>query len=262
VTPLISLDDVSVVYDNPREGTSLLAVDHVSLSVQAGEFVALVGPSGCGKTSLLSIVDGLIRPATGSVTVEGKPVVKPGPDRAMVFQEYGLFPWRTVWDNIRFGLEVSSRRVDDERDRIRWSIDLLGLSGFEKRYPYELSGGMQQRVGLARALVLHPRILLMDEPFAALDAMTREVMQAELLGLMADLDQTVLFVTHSIDEAITLADRVVVFTPRPARINSIIDIDLPRPRGERSLKGLPRYQELREQIWSQLEGSAEEPPER
>jgi NitT/TauT family transport system ATP-binding protein len=255
---LIEIEGLSVVYENARDGTSLLAVDDVSLSVESGEFIALVGPSGCGKTSLLSVVDGLIFPAAGRVVVDGAAVAGPGPDRAMVFQEYGLFPWRTVWDNIRFGLEVSSRRVADVGDRIRWAIEMLGLNGFEKRYPYELSGGMQQRVGLARALVLRPRILLMDEPFAALDAMTREVMQGELLRLMNELDQTVLFVTHSIDEALTLADRIVVFTQRPARISSIATVDFPKEGGERNLRALPRYQELREDIWSQLAGSVED----
>ena len=254
---LIEIDDVSVVYESTRGDSRLLAVDHVSLSVEHGEFVCLLGPSGCGKTSLLSLVDGLIPPATGQVRVGGSPVLGPGPDRAMVFQEYGLFPWRTVWDNVRFGLEVSRQPPPDGADRIRWSIDMLGLKGFERRYPYELSGGMQQRVGLARALVLRPRILLMDEPFAALDAMTREVMQQELLRLMGELQQTVLFVTHSIDEALTLADRVVVFSARPAHIDEIIDVGLPKPRWERNLRALPRFQELREQIWQRLSASVQ-----
>lgn len=254
---LIEISDLSVIYENSRDRSQLLAVDHVSLEVESGEFVSLLGPSGCGKTSLLSIVDGLIAPATGEARVDGKPVVGPGPDRAMVFQEYALFPWRTVWDNVRFGLEVSKQPPKDAADRIRWAIDMLGLSGFERRYPHELSGGMQQRVGLARALVLRPRILLMDEPFAALDAMTREVMQQELLRLMGELKQTVLFVTHSIDEALTLSDRIVVFSSRPATISQIIDVQLPKPRWERNLKALPRYQELREQIWGLLSSSVQ-----
>ena len=249
---LIEVEDVSVVYETARDASRLLAVDHVSLSVERGEFVCLLGPSGCGKTSLLSIVDGLIPPATGQVRVDGSPVLGPGPDRAMVFQEYGLFPWRTVSDNVRFGLEVSRKPPPDGADRVRWSIEMLGLTGFERKYPHELSGGMQQRVGLARALVMRPRILLMDEPFAALDAMTREVMQQELLRLMGELEQTVLFVTHSIDEALTLADRVVVFSARPAHIDEIIDVGLPRPRWEQNLRALPRYQELRERIWQRL----------
>jgi NitT/TauT family transport system ATP-binding protein len=252
---LIEIQDVSVIYESERAETSLLAVDHVSFGVERGEFVCLLGPSGCGKTSLLSVVDGLIPPASGQARVDGKPVVGPGPDRAMVFQEYGLFPWRTVWDNVRFGLEVSKHPPADGSDRIRWAIDLLGLAGFERRYPYELSGGMQQRVGLARALVLRPRILLMDEPFGALDAMTREVMQQELLRLMGELEQTVLFVTHSLDEALTLADRVIVFSARPAQISEIVNVDLPKPRWERNLRALPRYQELREQIWTLLSDS-------
>ena len=249
---LIEIDRLSVVYETQRDASRLLAVDDVSFAVVEGEFVALVGPSGCGKTSILSVVDGLIVPAGGAVRVAGGPILGPGPDRAMVFQEYGLFPWRTVWSNVQFGLEVSRKTPSDAHERIAWAIKLLGLDGFEKKYPYELSGGMQQRVGLARALVLHPRILLMDEPFAALDAMTREVMQQELLRLMGELRQTVLFVTHSIDEALTLADRIIVFSARPARISATIAADLPKPRWERTLKALPRYQELREHIWELL----------
>ncbi len=252
---LIEIEHLSVVYENPRDRSRLLAVDDVSLDVAAGEFVALVGPSGCGKTSLLHVVDGLIVPAAGAVRVAGEPIRGPGPDRAMVFQEYGLFPWRTVWDNVRFGLEVSKRLGADAETRIGEAITMLGLAGFERKYPYELSGGMQQRVGLARALVLEPKILLMDEPFAALDAMTREVMQQELLRLMGELDQTVLFVTHSIDEALTLADRVVVFTPRPARVSTIFAVDLPKPRWEVDLKTLPRYHTLRDAIWQLLAAS-------
>jgi NitT/TauT family transport system ATP-binding protein len=254
---LIEIQDLSVIYESERGETRLLAVDRVSLGVERGEFVCLLGPSGCGKTSLLSVVDGLIVPASGQVRVDGRPVVGPGPDRAMVFQEYGLFPWRTVWDNVRFGLEVSKRPPADAGERIRWAIDLLGLTGFERRYPYELSGGMQQRVGLARALVLRPRILLMDEPFGALDAMTREVMQQELLRLMGELQQTVLFVTHSIDEALTLADRIIVFSARPAQVSQIVNVELPKPRWERNLRALPRYQELREQIWTLLSASVQ-----
>ncbi len=149
---LIEIENLSVVYESPRDGSQLLAVDDVTLNVDHGEFVALVGPSGCGKTSLLSVTDGLILPAAGSIRVDGRAVSGPGPDRAMVFQEYGLFPWRTVWDNVRFGLEVSKQVPADANQRVAWAIELLGLAGFEKKYPYELSGGMQQRVGLARAL--------------------------------------------------------------------------------------------------------------
>lgn len=255
----IDIRDLSVVYENPRDGTRLHAVDKVTLQVGHKEFIALLGPSGCGKTSLLSVIDGLVAPTSGSVLVDGAPIQGPGPDRAMVFQEYGLLPWRTVRKNIKFGLEVIQGRKESAEDTrlIDSTIELLGLAGFEDKYPHELSGGMQQRVGLARALVLRPNILLMDEPFAALDAITRETMQKELLHLMDGLDQTILFVTHSIDEALLLADRIVVFSKRPTRIVEILKPDLPTPRWHAGIKTLPQYVQLREHIWELLTGTPE-----
>lgn len=248
----IEIRNVRIAYQQRRDRSVLLAVDDVSLEIEAGEFIAILGPSGCGKTSLLNAVAGLISPVEGEIRIDSRVVREPGEDRAMVFQEYGLFPWRTVWENVRFGLEVGGRKPQGYEQRIAQVIELLGLKGFERQYPHELSGGMQQRVGLARALVLDPRILLMDEPFAALDALTRELMQRELLKLMEQLSQTVLFITHSIDEAITLADRVVVMTPRPARVREVVRVELPKPRWEYDVKAHERFIVLREHLWSLL----------
>jgi NitT/TauT family transport system ATP-binding protein len=248
----IEIRNARIAYEKRQDKSILLAVDDVDLDIEGGEFIAILGPSGCGKTSLLNAIAGLIDLVSGTIHIDGKQVTEPGEDRAMVFQEYGLFPWRTVWENIRFGLEVGGRKPQGYEERLNQVIDFLGLKGFERQYPHELSGGMQQRVGLARALVLDPRILLMDEPFAALDAMTRELMQQELLKLMEQLSQTVLFITHSIDEAITLADRVVVMTPRPARVREVIPIDLPKPRWQYDVKAHERFIYLREYIWALL----------
>lgn len=248
----IEIRNARIAYEKRQDKSVLLAVDDINLDIEGGEFVAILGPSGCGKTSLLNAIAGLITLISGEIRIDGRVVTQPGEDRAMVFQEYGLFPWRTVWENIRFGLEVGGRKPRGYEERITKVIEFLGLQGFERQYPHELSGGMQQRVGLARALVLDPRILLMDEPFAALDAMTRELMQQELLRLMEQLSQTVLFITHSIDEALTLSDRVVVMTPRPARVREVIPIDLPKPRWQYDVKAHERYIYLREHIWSLL----------
>src|SRR5215469_17048488 len=190
----------------------LRALDSVSFDVTPGEFVSIVGPSGCGKSTLLSIIDGLVHATEGRIVVDGREVREPGHDRALVFQEPSLLPWRTVLNNVAFGLQCQNVPRDDARVRSRELIDLVGLNGFAEAYPHQLSGGMQQRVNLARALAVDPEILLMDEPFASLDAQTREIMQAELLEVWQRTGKTVLFVTHQIDEAIYLADRVIVFT--------------------------------------------------
>jgi NitT/TauT family transport system ATP-binding protein len=259
----ISIDRVSIVYDNPREKRRFLAVDDVSLDVAEGEFLVIVGPSGCGKTSLLNAVAGLVPFAAGSISVDGTNVREPGPDRAMVFQEYALFPWLSVWDNVRFGLSMQTQRQprSEEDEVIRGLVKLVGLAGFEKHYPHELSGGMRQRVGLARALAIHPKVLLMDEPFAAIDAMTREVMQTELLRILSHSRQTVLFITHSIDEALTLGDRVVAMSRRPGRIKEIIEVTLPKPRWEKDIRAADHFTEMREHIWGLLRGEAEQTEE-
>ncbi|MBI4498228.1 MAG: ABC transporter ATP-binding protein [Chloroflexi bacterium] len=208
----------------------LLALDDIALHVREGEFVCLVGPSGCGKTTLLNVVAGLERPSAGAVTLDGRPVVAPSPDRVVVFQEYALYPWLTVVQNIAFGLSSQPLTRRERRERVDYYLHLVHLQGFAAAYPHQLSGGMQQRVALARALVMRPRVLLMDEPFAALDAQTRNLMQQELERLWLAEGNTVLFVTHSVDEAMYLADRVVVLSARPGRILADVTVPLARPR--------------------------------
>ncbi len=253
---IIEIRDLTVAYPQAHTTNRLVALWQVNLSVREGEFVTVVGPSGCGKTTLLNAVAGLVPATTGEVLVDGKRVTGPGPERAVVFQEYALLPWRTVWDNVRFGLEMQPRLRETAERRIREAIELVGLVGFERAYPRELSGGMRQRVGLARALVAEPKILLMDEPFAAVDAMTREVMQGELERIVAATGRTVIFITHSIDEAILLGDRVVVATTRPGRIKEIVPIDLPRPRDQAQAKGDPVFIRTREHVWELLRDEA------
>jgi NitT/TauT family transport system ATP-binding protein len=256
--PAVEATDVTVVYERTREKDNLVALEDFSLAVADREFVAIVGPSGCGKSTFLNVVAGLTFPSKGSVSVFGEPVTGPGPDRAVVFQDYALMPWRTVEANVRFGLEMQ-RRVDrGTAGKIADVIHLVGLEGFEKAYPRELSGGMRQRVGLARALVTEPRLLLMDEPFAAVDAMTREIMQDELSRIVAETGQATVFITHSVDEAITLGDRIAVVTSRPGRIKEIIPVDLPRPRS-RDSRHLPGFQELRDRVWELLSSEAPGP---
>ena len=253
----IEIANLSVEYVLAERRQRLIALHEVTLSVADREFVVVVGPSGCGKTTLINAIAGLLRPSAGTITVGGKPVSGPGPDRALVFQDYALLPWRTTWGNIRFGVEMQrGRDIPTDDPTIQNVIDLVGLSGFERSYPHELSGGMRQRVGIARALVARPDVMLMDEPFAALDAMTREVMQGELEAIIADTNQTTVFITHSIDEAIALADRVVVATSRPGRIREIVPVDLPRPRREYDVKSHPGFARLREHIWMLLKDEA------
>jgi NitT/TauT family transport system ATP-binding protein len=252
--------DVTAGYENRRDRTRLIALRDVSLRVRQGEFLAIVGPSGCGKTTFINMIAGFVKPIEGSVRVRGREVTGPGADRAMVFQDYALLPWRTVERNIRFAME--NRRGHVPRParaaRVAHALELVGLSGFEKSYPHQLSGGMRQRVGIARALVTEPEILLMDEPFAAVDAMTREAMQAELEKIIAKTRQTVVFITHSIDEAILLADRIVVICKRPGTIREVIDVDLPRPRFDEhaDVKRSARFGEIRSRLWSLLADEA------
>lgn len=257
-TPLVRISHLSVAYETNDRSGRFVALRDVSLDIRSGEFVAVVGPSGCGKTTLISTIAGVVAPAEGAVLLRGERVTGPGPDRAMVFQNYALMPWRTVVANIRFGLEFQSPRLSRaEADaRIERYIELVGLAGFEKHYPYQLSGGMQQRVGIARALVGEPTILLADEPFGAVDAMTREAMQGELERILAATGQTVVLITHSIDEAITLADRVVVISHRPGTVLEVVDVPLPRPRMDDAVRGSAEYAQLREYTWNLLKGEA------
>jgi NitT/TauT family transport system ATP-binding protein len=250
--PKLEAQDIRLDYFQPRTNTRLTALDGVDLAIMEGEFVAIVGPSGCGKTTFLSVVDGLIAATGGRVLVDGEVVTKPGPDRAVVFQDASLLPWRTVLGNVLYGLECIGVPMREARERAAHFTHLVGLSGFEHHYPYELSGGMQQRVNLARALVMDPKILLMDEPFASLDAQTREVMQEELLRIWAQAKKTVLFITHQIDEAIYLSDRVVVFSGRPGKVKETIAVDMERPR-PLGVKRQPRFHAIEDRIWGLIE---------
>ncbi len=251
--------NVTAGYENRRKKTRLIALRDVSLEIRRGEFLAIVGPSGCGKSTFINMVAGFLKPLEGTIEVDGKPVSGTGEDRAMVFQDYALLPWRTVERNVYFAMENrrgSKPSKSEQAERVAEALALVGLTGFEKHYPHELSGGMRQRVGIARALVTKPDILLMDEPFGAVDAMTREAMQAEFEKIIAKTKQTVVFITHSIDEAVMLGDRVAVISNRPGRIKEVVDIDLPRPRLDGSAKSNPRSAELREHIWSLLQAEA------
>ena len=252
----LTIDRLSKRYWFEREAREIPALVDVSLAVQDGEFVAVVGPSGCGKTSLMNIVAGLLPYEEGDVSIDGKRVNGPGTDRAVVFQHSSLLPWRTIAGNVRYGMEMQ-RRFDKAtmRERTDSFVKLVGLSGFENHYPSELSGGMQQRVNLARALAADPVVLLMDEPFAALDAQTREFMQAELLKIWTKAQKTVLFITHQINEAVYLADRVIVMSARPGRVKGTFDIPFPRPRGL-ELKRDPKFLELEDSIWKLIEEEA------
>src|SRR5438128_971037 len=243
---------VAIHYRRQRSGLNLIAVDGVDLRVDEGEFLSIVGPSGCGKTTFLNAVDGLIPIASGSLLLDGNEISSPGPDRAMVFQQPSLLPWRTVTRNVVYGLEMQHRAGRESRETAARLIDLVGLGGFAESWPSELSGGMQQRVNLARALATDPELLLLDEPFASLDAQTRETMQQELTRIWGETRKTAIFITHDIKEAVYLADRVLVFTRRPGRVKTCVEVDLPRPR-ELNIKRDPRFLEYEDQIWNSIE---------
>jgi NitT/TauT family transport system ATP-binding protein len=234
-----------------KDRQPVTALKNFGLEVGRGEFVSIVGPSGCGKSTFLNIVLGLVRPEAGEIQLNGKTITGPGQERAMVFQEFGLLPWRTVQANVELGLELKGVSVGDRSNRAMELIKLVGLDGFERHYPHELSGGMKQRVGLARALATDPEVLLMDEPFAALDAQTRDLMQTELLQIWERTRKTVLFVTHSIEEAAYLSDRVVMMTARPGTNKSVVQIKLPRPR-DYEMRLTPEFNEIKSKIWDTL----------
>jgi len=226
--------------------------DGLDLVVRAGECLCVVGPSGCGKTTLLRAIDGLVPLDRGRVTIGGTEVREPRRDVAMVFQHFGLFPWKTVEQNIGFGLEMAGLDRAEVLERVASQVEMVGLEGFERALPHQLSGGMQQRVGLARALVVEPDVLLMDEPFGSLDALTRELLQDQLLRIWETRPRTMLFITHSIEEAIALGDRVVVLGPRPARVRTVVSVDIPRPRTVAGVIAHPSFLELRDRCWTLL----------
>ena len=229
------------------------ALRDINLTIAEGEFVSIVGASGSGKSTLLRIIDGLESASGGTVLVDGNPVTRPGRDRAMVFQQDSLLPWRSVLDNVAYGLLLAGTpRAEAEATAQRF-VELTGLTGFERHYPHQLSGGMRQRVNVARALAVNPEILLLDEPFAALDAQTREIMQSELLKIWQAQQKTVLFITHQIDEAVYLSDRVVVFSARPGTVRDEIDVPFPRPR-DLSLKRTEQFGRIVDRIWGHIEG--------
>lgn len=244
----VSIKNVSCIFKK-EDKSSTEALKNVSFDVGDGEFVCLLGPSGCGKTTLLRIIAGLETRTSGDITLNGVSITGPDPKRGMVFQQYSLFPWRTVIDNVTFGLEMQGIDKTESRKHAEKYIELVGLKQFKNSYPYELSGGMQQRAAIARALANEPEVLLMDEPFGALDAQTRNILQDELLRIWEQRHVTFIFVTHSVDEAVVLSDRIVVMTARPGRIKEIIEVDLPRPRSRTS----PEVNRLRDRVLKLLE---------
>jgi NitT/TauT family transport system ATP-binding protein len=249
----IVIDQVSHLY-RPAHGRPVLALDNVSLVVTDCEFVALLGPSGCGKSTLLYLLGGFLPVEHGAIRVDGKPVAGPGPDRGIVFQHFALFPWKTVVQNVLYGLEKQGMPRDDRRQRAKEFIELVGLGGFEDSYPSQLSGGMKQRAAIARTLAIDPRILLMDEPFGALDAQTRSLMQAELMRIWQRTRKTVIFVTHDVQEAVFLAERIVVMSARPGHIKEIVEnrVDKEDPGLMRS----PRFLEIVDHVWNLVRAEA------
>jgi NitT/TauT family transport system ATP-binding protein len=238
---IIEIDRVSQVFQTSARKEHL-ALSEISLTIEEGAFVSILGPSGCGKSTLLYIVGGFVSPTRGAAKIKGQAITGPGPDRGPVFQEFALFPWKTVLGNVMYGPRQQGVRAIEAEAQSRALIEMVGLKGYENFYPKELSGGMKQRVALARTLAYHPEVLLMDEPFGALDAHTRTRLQNDLLNIWERDRKTVLFVTHSVDEAVFLSDKVVMMSKSPGRIRQVIDIDLPRPRRRNELLLDPRYQ--------------------
>lgn len=244
---LMRIDKLRVVYKTDDSET--VAVDDFTLDVKKGELISIVGPSGCGKTTILRSIAGLLQPTSGRITIGDKECTAPGSDRGMVFQDFALFPWRSVQKNVEFGMEIAGVPKEERRERAERYIKAVGLEKFANARIHELSGGMKQRVGIARALVMHPAVILMDEPFGALDAQTRNIMQEQLTKIIQHSERTIIFVTHSVDEALFLSDRVVVLTKRPSTIYKVIDVPWDRPRDRAS----PEFTALRKQILTYLE---------
>ena len=249
-TPILQVKEMCKTFFTKER--TVVALDHVDLSVHTGEFISLVGPSGCGKTTLLRIIDGLEQADAGTRSLDGVPLSGISQDMAYVFQDINLLPWRSVLENAALGLEARGMNKKDRSERAMEVLEMVGLASFATSPPYTLSGGMQQRVGVARALAVRPKVLLMDEPFGQLDNFTREALQVEIAQLWAKLGMTIVFVTHDVDEAIFLSDRIALFQPAPGRITEIVDVDLPRPRDEYDVRAHPRALELRSHIMSHL----------
>jgi NitT/TauT family transport system ATP-binding protein len=240
--PQIQISNVSKIFSTG--GREVIALDNINLDVQPGEFICLLGPSGCGKSTLLNAIAGFSSPTSGAITVDEKPIQDPGPDRGMVFQEYALFPWMTVEQNIAFGLEIKKLSKESIKEKVDALLQMLRLHDFRERYPKDLSGGMRQRVAIARVLALDSPIMLMDEPFGALDSLTRRNLQDELLRIWIEFKKTIIFVTHSIEESIYLADRIVVMTYRPGKIKKEIRVSIPRQREPSSIE----FNELKKEL--------------
>jgi len=248
--------DIGQVYQvKNANGASeeFVALKDVNLEVRRGEFLAIVGPSGCGKSTFLDMIAGLAHPSSGELSIDDRPITGPALDRGIVLQGYALFPWRTVRENVEFGLEIKKLPKGERREIALRYLELVGLADFAERYPHELSGGMKQRVAIARALAYDPEVLLMDEPFAAVDAQTRENLHEELLRIWEETHKTIIFVTHSIDEAVFLADRVAVMTVNPGTIKEIVDIHLPRPRSNAAIRSSVEFGWIRHKVWELLQ---------
>lgn len=256
--------ELKKVFEDKKRG-DIVALEGLNFSVEEGEFFCILGPSGCGKSTLLQLIVGLESPTAGEILIDGAPVAGPRRDCGIVFQEYALFPWKTVRENIEFGPKMRRVAKEERREIAQRYIELTGLQGFEAHYPHEISGGMKQRVAIARALANEPEVFLMDEPFAAVDAQLREILQQEILRIWAQTKKTIVFVTHQIEESIFLADRVLVMTARPGKVKEIIEVDLPRPR-QQDIRVGPHFQQIardiRQKVWEEvaLKGSPELSP--
>ena len=246
-----SVNITAKIFPSAGGAPAAKVLENVCFNVGVGELLAIIGPSGCGKTTLLRCIDGLLPVNEGEIRIEGDVITQPRGGVSMGFQHFGLFPWKTVRQNVGYGLKLAGAPRAEIAEKVPYYVDLVGLKGFEDAYPYQLSGGMQQRCGLARALTMEPSVLLMDEPFAAVDAQTREILQFELLKIWRMRPMTMVFVTHSIEEAVLMGDRVVVLKGRPSSVFEVIDVDLPAPR-DRSTLAHPRFTEIREHVWTTL----------
>jgi len=252
----LQIKNLGMIYQS--QAGAVTALDNLSFEVKESEFIVAVGPSGCGKSTMLKVVAGLQAPTSGDVFLDNQKILGPSPDKAMVFQNFSLFPWKTVWQNIEFGPRINGVNKQKRTKQVEYYLKVTGLEGFENNYPRQLSGGMQQRVAIARALVMQPRILLLDEPFGALDAMNRTIMQEELVRIWSEHRPAVLFITHSVEEAIYLADRVIIFTRRPGKIKEIVDVageagkEHWRNMSIDDVLTLKNFQKLRQKVWSKV----------